>query len=1242
MVLLEIPSARAFQAIRSVSVSELSSLREEDLRPLLPCLVRMALCSPVDESAKWTEARKEVQKLLSGLEVVNSIVALLSVDFSLLEQDALKEQQLRRKVGGSATSSVLVESLQNGLALEFERSEPSRRLRLVLSELLRIMSQVDVREEFIPEKCELFESEVYLEEVSDVICIAQAELPSLLALNQLAEALLRVKHGPWLLCQLVANAPDSFEQVCTSLLERGEIQDEGGLGGMVRTQALRQLCAMNPSSAPVVHSEALRLCRMPGLAVALILDFGVDNSGSMSSSDLVAFLSGLLLGGDTKARNWFSSFVRIGQKSNTSILSSLRGQLLKEMSSLVPSGVEKGIKSKNGKSGVEVTVQETVPAHDVSHQDEETLEILQAMEVSTDYELTGESSSTPQINIEIIETAEIRDEDVIQGTALLRLYCALKRLAGMKLNQQEAEALLRLVTCHPPPTAAGVRFVVVGLCTLLVCSNIMSSPEHEVMATQWIKWLSKEEAHYEAASGVHASFGEILLLIAIHFHASQVEAIADLVCSVLGMNIRLGSLTRMKTLFTQEIFPEKVVTAHAVTVPVTPQLSSDDTGFLPIHCVHQLLQSRAFTKHAVPVKDWVYKQICCCVTPLHPLVVPLLEAFVHSVINPVSNSKTAKNKQAAFSLCGFTDSEVMSVFAADQQEEGTAFRIHGLPLGPMRRSSVYVATEMSSRLTSQILMLYYVLTYQDCLLSNMKSLVSNNIQPQWLSPMLLSQIPIKHLLEQARSRRQEFKGLYAPLLQLINTHLPHLCLVDEWLKQEEVFTAPSLSSSSPLPSVLCSPAHLQQALHLLPDNPSPALLLLRRLLQLEPSALIAYMDVLVQALSRLLEPGVPRRVQTLCCELWTKINTVVPRKLWLATVNTLCPAETPVPHIRPQLYTDEDIMKDPLTVLRCDRRVFRCPPLFDLLVRVLMGYLAGSRALLSQYLQAHPASRTEGVAVEQEREELKAALVTAQESAAIQILLEVCVKTPQDQDQPGCSGSGVLREIQCCVCSQLHQMFIAVPDIAKLVHFQGYPVEILPVTVAGIPSMHICLDFIPELVNQPHMEKQLFAIQLASYLCLQFPLPKAMGVARYILSRLSSLLATLPASKRAPFFSPILPTLVRFCRAFPPLCDDATGFLLELGRVAVSHASASAGFTLGTPGSLLHQLSSKQQQETSEQEDHGFTDDSWSPNDLKLENETGILDSEFDNTDVGLCQAIEKVFLDVTKVAVVRQQNCEC
>ena len=65
-------------------------------------------------------------------------------------------------------------------------------------------------------------------------------------------------------------------------MKNGEVQDEGDLGGIVRTQVIRQLCSMNPSAALVVHAEALKLCRMPGLAVALILDFGVDDSGKMS------------------------------------------------------------------------------------------------------------------------------------------------------------------------------------------------------------------------------------------------------------------------------------------------------------------------------------------------------------------------------------------------------------------------------------------------------------------------------------------------------------------------------------------------------------------------------------------------------------------------------------------------------------------------------------------------------------------------------------------------------------------------------------------------------------------------------------------------------------------------------------------------------------------------------------------------------------------------------------------------
>lgn len=71
---------------------------------------------------------------------------------------------------------------------------------------------------------------------------------------------------------------------------------------------------------------------------------------------------------------------------------------------------------------------------------------------------------------------------------------------------------------------------------------------------------------------------------------------------------------------------------------------------------------------------------------------------------------------------------------------------------------------------------------------------------------------------------------------------------------------------------------------------------------------------------------------------------------------------------------------------------------------------------------------------EAEREDLRAALVAGQESAAVQILLEACLETDEDQRIPGQMWS--LREIRSVVCSYLHQVFIADPPLAKLVHFQ--------------------------------------------------------------------------------------------------------------------------------------------------------------------------------------------------------------
>lgn len=163
-------------------------------------------------------------------------------------------------------------------------------------------------------------------------------------------------------------------------------------------------------------------------------------------------------------------------------------------------------------------------------------------------------------------------------------------------------------------------------------------------------------------------------------------------------------------------------------------------------------------------------------------------------------------------------------------------------------------------------------------------------------------------------------------------------------------------------------------------------------------------------------------------------------RLWLLTVNKLCETgSTP--------YTENELMKDPLTVLRCDRRILRyyrrirniffyqwiicclyvkclvypslyftgkfffkfvsffsrCAPIFTIITRVLMGYLAASRAMLNQHILANSSGAKSNAStsfsnVEQEREELKSALIAAQESAVVQILLEVCLLTPEEKE----------------------------------------------------------------------------------------------------------------------------------------------------------------------------------------------------------------------------------------------------
>ena len=122
-------------------------------------------------------------------------------------------------------------------------------------------------------------------------------------------------------------------------------------------------------------------------------------------------------------------------------------------------------------------------------------------------------------------------------------------------------------------------------------------------------------------------------------------------------------------------------------------------------------------------------------------------------------------------------------------------------------------------------------------------------------------------------------------------------------------------------------------------------------------------------------------------------------------------------------------------MLRCDRRVFSCAAILEIVLYILKACLAASRTMLTRHLQENPIierSQSSQVTNDMEREELRNALIAAQESAAVQTLLEAGLTEAENN----------VREVKL-ICAYLHETFINDPNLAKLVHFQVFYQKLL-------------------------------------------------------------------------------------------------------------------------------------------------------------------------------------------------------
>ena len=949
---------------------------------------------------------------------------------------------------------------------------------------------------------ELFSSDIVLEDLLFTVNCIQCFLPDVVSIGAITEVLLHAApQGPALIVTVLANLPEQFSEVVSVLAQAGGGgSNENGHGPWTaarREEALHSICLLAPHHTAYVRELLLSRRVLPRLIVRLTLDL---------CKDTISFLSGLLP--DRTLWPWLVGFLR---RDDTGLAAKM-------------------------------------------------------------YTMLVGYNTRPF-------------DDVTAMASLARLYCALMSSADTKLTLGSSEidtvAVVDFLTAKRAASPTAARMIRLSLCAFASCPAL-NTPERSEVVTAWLSGLLDDSATRKADAG--EAYAEMLLLMAVHFQAGNMKAVADLVRGTLGFHLDLPieSLKRLGGLFTA-VFPHKALAPLAVAVAVTPALHAGMRGFLPAHCVHHALRSRIFVMQQVQPKDWILQQVLAAspdhrVHPLLPLLVQGLADFATEPQGTALSGNDKTPRQEHLALC------MIPLHAIGEDALAECFK--------------------TGSTVAQVLMLLYVLTYNSAVDARTQRLrkfprANAPATPPKYGSTLLEVLPIKRLLMATEVNQAQYSDVFSPLLSLVAVQYPELLDASALVRAEEQHTD-SPSANQPTAhhgaggdgATDDSGGRAAPALDIdCAAKGAAALVELQRLAQLPADRLRAFAPTLVNTvLPQMLKKGTHRRIQAVFCSLWERLNLSMPRTLWLLTVR--CLQGTSHQHGVQELSHD-DLISDPLLVLRCDRRAFSLPDVLKIILVVLKGYMDASQATLASRCTLSNAGSSDLMAqmdgantgapedalngavkapTPEERNEFLSTLVMTQDAAVVQMLFELCLSlagsggsggNADRLDESTAAGGhateaganvdvGMLQEVRIVICSFVHQLFIANPLLLKLVHFQGYNPNLLPVFAVGIPSMHICIGFLAELLVQPALHQQIFAVQLAGQLAKRYPIPEMLQAARTTVGKMHEL-ANANVETRDAFFRPTLPSLVHLCTAFPLLCESVIELLLKVLSVARAH-----------------------------------------------------------------------------------------